>query len=443
MQMQYTNYINNKSVMGLICRFCNHVDPRLTEHGARVAYLVSLMLRKTSRYTEKELRDICFLAQLHDVGAYKTEEISNMLKFETRDIWDHSFYGYLFILYFSPLAPLAPGVLLHHIPWSTLTAEKELTPEIRELSQLLHITDRIDISMTVEGRSWADTKKLLQKDSGARFSPDMVKLALSLDLEKPVREEWKKDAQYSGILSRIPLTSEEITGYLKMLVFIIDFRSHHTVAHTITTTSISYELAKRLNLGEARINQVLCGAILHDLGKIGIPVEILEFPGKLSPQAMKIMKTHVDITEQIFDGDIDETIKQISLRHHEKLNGSGYPKGLTADCLTTEERLMAIADITSALAGTRSYKDSFPQDRIISILTQMKNDGLLDGSIVDLTIENLPEILKTTAARCQPVLDIYENLKKEYEHFTTCTSYQEKLHYTIHLKRPKTGGLWP
>lgn len=443
MQMQYTKYINNKSVMGLITRFCNHVDPRLTEHGARVAYLVSLMLRKTSRYTESQLRDICFLAQLHDVGAYKTEEISNMLKFETTDIWDHSFYGYLFIRYFSPLAPLAPGVLLHHIPWSALVEEKELTAEIRNLAQLLHIADRIDISMSVEGRSWPDTKKLLLKQAGSRFSPDMVTLASGLNLEKPIKEEWKKDAEYSGILSRIPLTSGEITGYLKMLVFIIDFRSHHTVAHTITTTSISYELAKHLNLDETRINQVLCGALLHDLGKIGIPVEILEFPGKLSPQAMKIMKTHVDITEQIFNGDIDETIKQISLRHHEKLDGSGYPKGLTAGCLTTEERLMAIADITSALAGTRSYKDSFPKDRIISILTQMKNDGLLDGHIVDLTIENLSEILKTTAARCQPVLDIYENLRKEYEQFAECISFQEKLHYTIHLEKPETSGLWP
>lgn len=443
MQLQYTTSINNKSIMGLICRFCSYVDSRLTEHGARVAYLVSLMLKKNSGYTDAKLRDICFLALLHDIGAYKTEEISNMLQFETNDIWDHSFYGYLFIRYFSPLGALAPGVLLHHISWKSLTAAGDLDPEMIKLAQLLHIADRIDISMSVEGRSWADTVALLRKRAGTRFSPDIVKLAERLDLRQSIGESWKHDPEYLRTLTCIPLTSEEITGYLKMLVFLIDFRSHHTVSHTITTTSISYELAKRLKLEDSGINQVLCGALLHDLGKIGIPVEILEFPGKLSPPAMKIMKTHVEITETIFGEDIEKTIREIALRHHEKLDGSGYPRGLTADSLTVQERLVAIADITSALSGTRSYKDSFPMERIISILTQMKNDGLLDGSIVDLTTGNLSEILETTASRCQPVLNIYEKLSQQYRQLSTCATSREKLHYTVTLTLSEPDMLWP
>ena len=93
-----------------------------------------------------------------------------------------------------------------------------------------------------------------------------------------------------------------------MIIFAIDFRSRYTVIHTITTTSISKQLAVLFGFDEAKVDKVRQGALLHDLGKIGIPVEILEFPGKLSPQAMRIMRTHVDITEEIVGGEIEEEI---------------------------------------------------------------------------------------------------------------------------------------
>ncbi len=88
------------------------MDPRLVDHGKRVAYLVSRMLDIDGTFTEKEKQDICFLALLHDVGAYKTEEINEMAKFETQDIWEHSIYGYLFLYHFSPLKDWAQAIPL-------------------------------------------------------------------------------------------------------------------------------------------------------------------------------------------------------------------------------------------------------------------------------------------------------------------------------------------
>jgi HD-GYP domain-containing protein (c-di-GMP phosphodiesterase class II) len=443
MQMQYTKNLNNKSVLGIIRRFCGYIDPRLTEHGSHVAYIISRMLRNTGQYSQQELRDICFLAQLHDIGAYKTEEISKMLKFETDDIWDHSFYGYLFIRYFSPLKKLAPAVLLHHITWNFLENEKEPSSKIKNLSQILHIADRIDVSMSLEKRSWKETLQLIIQGTNNVFAPHIVDLAAKLDFQDSIENEWRNDSEYFDFLTSIPLSEEETTEYLKMLVFIIDFRSHHTVTHTITTTSISYELGKLLSLNEEHLNMVLCGSLLHDLGKIAIPVEILEYPGKLSRQAMAIMRTHVNYTEKIFGGSIDKAIERIALRHHEKLDGSGYPKKLRAEELTTEERLVAIADIISALTGTRSYKDSFPIDHILTILNRMKHDGLLDEAIVDLAAEHLDEILDTTAIRCQPILSIYEKLRTEYESLPHLESYHEKLHFALTLKDLELMPSWP
>jgi HD-GYP domain-containing protein (c-di-GMP phosphodiesterase class II) len=443
MQIQYTKNLNNKGILDIIRRFCNYIDPRLTEHGSHVAYIISRMLQDTGQYTKQELRDICFLAQLHDIGAYKTEEISRMLQFETDDIWDHSFYGYLFIRYFSPLKELAPAVLLHHITWNFLEQGDMPSTKLKDLSQILHIADRIDVSMSLENRSWKETFQLIIQGTNNIFAPHIVDLAARLDFKDSIENEWRKDSEYFDSLTSIPLSEEESTEYLKMLVFIIDFRSHHTVTHTITTTSISYELGKLLSLNEEQLNQVLCGSLLHDLGKIAIPVEILEYPGKLSQKAMGIMRTHVNFTEKIFGGSIDKTIERIALRHHEKLNGSGYPKKLKAEDLTTEERLVAIADIISALTGTRSYKASFPTDDILSILTRMKDDDLLDESIVDLATEHLDDILYTTFIRCQPILSIYEKLRKEYESLPQLESYDEKLHFALTLRDPELMPSWP
>ena len=95
--LQYIDRIENKGILGIMRRSCNYVDPRLMNHGYRTSYLVSKILKKTGKYSAVQMRDICILAMLHDIGAYKTEEISRMLEFETENVWEHSNYGYLFI----------------------------------------------------------------------------------------------------------------------------------------------------------------------------------------------------------------------------------------------------------------------------------------------------------------------------------------------------------
>ncbi len=119
--MQYTGSIDNRGILEIIRRSCSYVDARLMNHGYRVAYIVSEMLKPYFHEDARKIRDVCFLALLHDIGAYKTDEISKMLQFDTDDVLAHSVYGYLFIKYFSPLKKLSGAILLHHPPgrfWS-------------------------------------------------------------------------------------------------------------------------------------------------------------------------------------------------------------------------------------------------------------------------------------------------------------------------------------
>lgn len=423
--MQYTESIDNQGLLGIIRRACGYVDPRLMNHGYRVACLVSEMLKPHYQDDPRGLRDVCFLALLHDIGAYKTDEISRMLQFETDSVLAHSIYGYLFIQYFSPLQPLAEAVLFHHSSWEDLKDSAAISEELLFLSQVIHTADRIDVAMDVQHKTWEETEMLLKKGSGTQFSPAVVDAAVECRLQLPFKEDSEAEARFFKLFADVPLSRDEITDYLKMLIFTIDFRSRHTVTHTITTTTISSQLAAYMGMEPAACNQVVCGSMLHDLGKIGIPVEILEYPGRLSPQAMSVMRTHVDIAETIFGNEIEETVKRLALRHHEKLDGSGYPKGLCATDLSMGERIVAIADIISALAGTRSYKTAYSKEKIISIINGMKQDGLIDGAIVDCMAANFDAVMEETQKRCQPVLDTYVLVKERFDRMCRARSAAE------------------
>lgn len=409
-----TNFIDNQAIIGILRRACNHVDQRLMDHGVRVSYIVFRLLRGQTTITPIQLRDLCFTAALHDIGAYKTEEIDRMIQFETENVWSHSIYGYLFLKHFSPLSELAEAVLFHHRPWRQLKSDNHLDTEVKLAAQLLHVADRLDIWLNTQGRSYKDFVQKLNAGRDDRFHPALVDLLLSEDFSPFTAEDIEHDAEFQHMQNDIPFAPEAIHAYLCMIIYAIDFRSRHTVTHTMTTTSISYELAVLMALDDTTCNEIICGALLHDLGKIGIPVEILEFPGKLSPQAMTVMRTHVDITEEIFAQAIPLPIQRIALRHHEKLDGSGYPRRLTASDLTISERIVSLADIVSALTGTRSYKEAFGKDRCIAIITAQMNDGQLDPMLVETMIAHYDDIMAVTAERCQPILDIYQTLHAEY-----------------------------
>lgn len=409
-----TSFIDNRAMIGLLRRAYNHVDIRLMDHGIRVAYIVSRLLRQRTEANSARVRNICFLSALHDVGAYKTEEIDRIVQFETEDIRRHSVYGYLFVKNFTPLSELAHAVLHHHTPWNVLKELDDISEDNKSIAQLIYIADRLDIWLNMEGRPYSEFLSVISAGRGSRYKPELADLMMRERFSAFSAEEAECDPVFNRMQSEITFTHEEVRSYLGMVIFSIDFRSRHTVTHTMTTASISNELAQYLGVGPEERNQIIVGAMLHDIGKIGIPAEILEYPGRLAPRDMEIMRSHVDITEEILGRDIPKPIRRIALRHHEKLDGSGYPHGLTAEDLTTGERIVALADIVSALAGTRSYKGAYSKEQIITIISRMRDNGLIDAGLVNCMITHYDTIMSRTLAQCQPVMDIYENLQAEY-----------------------------
>ncbi|MEG1840391.1 MAG: HD domain-containing protein [Raoultibacter sp.] len=391
---------------------------RLVDHGSRVARMVDAMLSVEDTLSEQDRRAVYFLTLFHDIGIYHADEISSMLSRQDADLWEHCLYGYLFLRELPFLSDYAAIILYHHLPYNRF---RDQDPHIAHLAQVIHVADRADVFLSGDGAPCArNLSAYLNAHSTTLFAPDAVALFLEAQRsERPnpctaAAPSTPSTPSIADASSAYTIPEREAKSCLKMLINAIDFRSYHTVTHTFTTAHISYQLALFMHMPTSDQEQIYHAALLHDLGKIGIPLEILEKPGKLTDAERSIMETHVNITEAIITGCVDDELAAIALRHHEKLDGSGYPCHLAAADLSPAQRLVAIADIASALSGKRSYKDPFPKQRVLEIINRMKAQQSLDAEICSCLEENYDAIRRAVNGACVPILATHDHLQSEY-----------------------------
>ncbi|MEG0274492.1 MAG: HD domain-containing protein [Longicatena sp.] len=416
-------FIDGYKLMSILRHTLNKLDYRLIDHGYRVAYMAWKCALFEGNLQPEELRDFTITSFLHDIGAYKTDDIEKMVEFETQDIMKHSVYGYLFLKYLAPLKDYSRAILCHHMPYNKL--KNYNIPEWKYI-QILFICDRFDILMTIYNDVQEAKNKLLEH-SETLFSLDMLDLFFQADVEHHFIEDvYLKDIELDfSEISKILHSDEELRAYLDMITYSIDFRSEYMITHTMTTNRIALHIGKLMQVSTSELEKIDLGSIFHDLGKIGIPSEILDFPGKLDDEQMIIMRKHVDYTIEILDHLIEEDIVQIAVRHHEKLNGTGYPLGLNENDLTMNERIVAVADIVSALYEQRSYKAALQKHEIVKILRSNVNHHELDSTIVETTIAHYDEIIAQVQKECDPMILLYSKLSKLYPEI--CQNMEEYL----------------
>lgn len=407
--MQTAVPLSGGTILKLLRNSFNMIDSRLIDHGVRAAWFGRQLLKHTN-CSFKTQRDCCCLILLHDIGAYKTEEINQMVQFETESCWDHSLYGAVFLKHFSPFSDLAEAVLYHHSRYDKMKAA-QLDPQLIEIAGLINFCDRLDIGTAFAHETPESFLTSVSQESDVRYSPALKALLPTLHLEAYRPEQGL--AFLTDLEAKAPFTPEEIEVLLKMLVYIIDFRSRHTVTHTLVTASTAVQLGQLCGCTEPELMQLQTAAYLHDLGKIGISLEILENPGRLTHDEMEIMKTHVELTETILDSLVDPEIRDIAVRHHEKLNGTGYPHQLTASHLTLPQRILAIADIFSALTGRRSYKEAYTLERTCRILSELCAAGELDSAVTDAVLQHALIIASRNDSESKPILNSYLQIMRE------------------------------
>ena len=161
-----------------------------------------------------------------------------------------------------------------------------------------------------------------------------------------------------------------VDGYpdaLRALVRAVEVKDAYTHGHSERTAKVAVELGTRMGLAPDQLRVIARGAYLHDLGKIGIPDEILNKPGALDPAERKTMETHPTLGHELASG--APTLREalpIILHHHERFDGGGYPAGLTGRSIPLEARVVAIADVWDALTSERAYRPGWEPERALA-----------------------------------------------------------------------------
>ena len=163
----------------------------------------------------------------------------------------------------------------------------------------------------------------------------------------------------------------------------VETRDPYTAGHQRRVADLARSIATEMNLSVDQIDGIRMAAAIHDLGKISVPAEILSKPTKLTALEFSLIKTHSQSGHDILqDIDFPWPIARMVLEHHERMNGSGYPNGLTGDNLLLESRIMAVADVVESMASHRPYRPSLGIEAALEEIE--KNRGVLyDTGAVD------------------------------------------------------------
>ncbi len=177
--------------------------------------------------------------------------------------------------------------------------------------------------------------------------------------------------------------AEANIGMLVSMGAAVAKRDCDTDAHNYRVTILAVMIAEHIGLASKEIRILLVGSFLHDVGKIAIPDSILLKPGRLNGEEWKIMKTHVDHGVDVVSGHswMAQAIPVVE-SHHEKFDGSGYPRGLSAEDIPLVARIFALADVFDALHSKRPYKDPMPFDKCIQIINE-SGGSHFDPALVD------------------------------------------------------------
>ena len=203
---------------------------------------------------------------------------------------------------------------------------------------------------------------------------------------------------YIDITKQIHLNAEIIATQKEVISTmgaIGETRSKETGDHVKRVAEYSKLLALKHGLPLKEAEEVKMASPMHDIGKVGIPDNILNKPGKLTEEEFEIMKTHAQLGYEMLKGsnqDLLKTAAIIAVEHHEKWDGSGYPRGSRGEEIHIYGRITAIADVFDALGHDRVYKKAWPMENILDLFKEGRGKHF-DPNLVDLFFDNLDEFL--------------------------------------------------
>lgn len=393
------------------------ISPLVSGHQIRVAY-IALKLAQEYKLPKDKINKLVIAACIHDIGATTVKERNEIIKTNFESDGRHEKVGAKYIegSIFNYVSEI---IRHHHQKWHNglgkIVDEKEIPFECH----LLHLADRIDTLIDKKSyvlhQSKNITEEIMQK-SGEWFMPELVDTFVKVSTNESfwlytVSNNVSDILRNEAKLSKVYLNTDELYEVTKWFSNIIDFRSRFTSVHSRGVSASAGAIATAMQLDEDYVKIIEISGFIHDLGKLAVPNSILEKNGKLDVDEFNIIKSHTFHTYNVLSRIKDlKTISEYGSYHHERLDGRGYPFHIKARGMKLGSRILAVADIFTAIAEDRPYRAAMNKEAVIELISSKGDDKALDSKVVKVLLENY-NIIDGKRRLAQ------ELAKQEYEKF--------------------------
>ncbi|MGL6041705.1 MAG: HD-GYP domain-containing protein [Deefgea sp.] len=384
------------------------LDPALSSHHRRTCLIVAHIAR-TMELDDDDYQDVFGAAIFHDIGAIGLSDRLSILDFEEHGAHSHARLGGILLSRFPGFCRFGPLVHYHHVQWGYGEGVNHGGKPVPLMSHLIHLADRIEILAQGQDNILGKAPEIVQRicdANGRKFHPMFVEAFCRVAKQESFWLDIFSKNLDRILMDLVPfdnidLDMNQMLQFAQFFALVIDSRSHFTATHSAGVAITAETIARHLGMSEQECIKMRMAGYLHDLGKLAIPSEFIERQGKLEEQEMALVRSHSYLTLDILSSIKGlEDVAEWAAFHHERLDGSGYPFHRTADQLSLGARIMAVADMYTALTEDRPYRAGMCPEDALRLLDEQKTKGKLDPLAID-TIRNNLETIEVVRIKAQ------------------------------------------
>ncbi|MBI4712881.1 MAG: HD domain-containing protein [Planctomycetes bacterium] len=386
-----TNVFLKKFVLA-VCQAFELLSRRIHLHQQRVT-IICLNLANRLKLSPANKTTLFYAGLMHDIGIFLARRKIDILNFDCEDILPHCEEAYSMLNRIELLCDAAVPIRYHHDNWSGPNESGLAKDKIPLLSQIIRLADRMEVLIRDDKGPAAQSTEILNKikhHRGTWFNPQLVDALLELTGERVFWLTLTPEFTDSFLNEFAPEDTRKVTldnmiEVASVFAQIVDYKSHYTKGHSVAVTSLSLKIGIAMRWSKSDLKRLWAAALLHDLGKLAIPNELLEKSGALTPQEYEIIKRHPYFGYVILNAipAFDE-IAEWTLFHHEHLNGKGYPFGVDTDNIPQGARIIAVADKYTALTEERTYHKRTSPEKALQVLEEEARQNVIDKKILDV-----------------------------------------------------------
>lgn len=374
------------------------INPAMANHHKRVAY-IAMRIAEAAGLTGRTKEDVIVAAALHDIGGLSTLSVDPNSGY--RPNLRSARIGYQLLQKFHPFTFAAQIVRFHDVPWGNGENGMVEGHEVPRGSHIVHLAKCVNTLLESGSPLLPQAGRVcaqLAEMRGSVLIPELVDVFMEVARSDAFWLDLNAAELLSLLAERAPFSTVELDldgllDFAELLAQIIDFRSRFTATHSSGVAACAATLAQLFGFPDTDCKRLQVAGYLHDIGKLAIPTELLDKNGTLSQDEWHTIRGHPYFTYRILAP--IKGLEDISVwcgAHHERPCGTGYPFRVHHVDIPLEARILAVADVFTALTEDRPYRNGLNKDQVMAILDHMVRDQEMDGKVVKVLRDHYEEI---------------------------------------------------